>query len=86
MNNIYFGLVEIEGDMFCYTSYTADGNLTYNYNPEDLDRLDSLADLEIYQVEEGIYQLPSYLTKEEAINLIARQPGFYYSSEIEISI
>ena len=60
--------------------------ISYNYTIEQLDMLESLEELEIYEAMECIYQLPNSLNKESAIKLISKRPGFVYSPEIETII
>ena len=86
MNNIYFGIIEINDDLFMITSSDIGDKLSYNYTIEQLDMLESLEELEIYEAMECIYQLPNSLNKESAIKLISKRPGFVYSSEIETII
>ena len=86
MNNIYFGIIEINDDLFMITSSDIGDKLSYNYTIEQLDMLESLEELEIYEAMECIYQLPNNLNKESAIKLISKRPGFVYSPEIETII
>ena len=86
MNNIYFGIIEINDDLFMITSSDIGDKLSYNYTIEQLDMLESLEELEIYEAMECIYQLPKSLNKESAIKLISKRPGFVYSPEIETTI
>lgn len=86
MNNIYFGIIEINDDLFMITSSDIGDKLSYNYTIEQFDMLESLEELEIYEAMECIYQLPNSLNKESAIKLISKRPGFVYSSEIETTI
>lgn len=86
MNNIYFGIIEINDDLFMITSSDIENKISYNYTIEQLDMLESLEELEIYEAMECIYQLPNSLNKESAIKLISKRPGFVYSPEIETII
>lgn len=86
MNNIYFGIIEINDDLFMITSSDIENKISYNYTIEQLDMLESLEELEIYEAMECIYQLPNSLNKESAIKLISKRPGFVYSPEIETTI
>lgn len=86
MNNIYFGIIEINDDLFMITSSDIGDKLSYNYTIEQFDMLESLEELEIYEAMECIYQLPNSLNKESAIKLISKRPGFVYSPEIETTI
>ena len=86
MNNIYFGIIEINDDLFMITSSDIEDKISYNYTIEQLDMLESLEELEIYEAMECIYQLPNSLNKESAIKLISKRPGFVYSPEIETTI
>ena len=86
MNNIYFGIIEINDDLFMITSSDIGDKISYNYTIEQFDMLESLEELEIYEAMECIYQLPNSLNKESAIKLISKRPGFVYSSEIETII
>ena len=86
MNNIYFGIIEINDDLFMITSSDIEDKISYNYTIEQFDMLESLEELEIYEAMECIYQLPNSLNKESAIKLISKRPGFVYSPEIETTI
>lgn len=86
MNNIYFGIIEINDDLFMITSSDIENKISYNYTIEQFDMLESLEELEIYEAMECIYQLPNSLNKESAIKLISKRPGFVYSPEIETII
>lgn len=86
MNNIYFGIIEINDDLFMITSSDIEDKISYNYTIEQFDMLESLEELEIYEAMECIYQLPNSLNKESAIKLISKRPGFVYSPEIETII
>lgn len=86
MNNIYFGIIEINDDLFMITSSDIGDKLSYDYTIEQFDMLESLEELEIYEAMECIYQLPNSLNKESAIKLISKRPGFVYSPEIETII
>lgn len=86
MNNIYFGIIEINDDLFMITSSDIENKISYNYTIEQFDMLESLEELEIYEAMECIYQLPNSLNKESAIKLISKRPGFVYSPEIETTI
>lgn len=86
MNNIYFGIIEINDDLFMITSSDIENKISYNYTIEQFDMLESLEELEIYEAMECIYQLPNSLNKESAIKLISKRPGFVYNPEIETTI
>ena len=86
MNNIYFGIIEINDDLFMITSSDIEDKISYNYTIEQFDMLESLEELEIYEAMECIYQLPNSLNKESAIKLISKRPGFVYSPVIETII
>ena len=86
MNNIYFGIIEINDDLFMITSSDIEDKISYNYTIEQFDMLENLEELEIYEAMECIYQLPNSLNKESAIKLISKRPGFVYSPEIETII
>lgn len=81
---IYFGITESYGDLYIYFSYESDGTITYEFEPEDIDRLDDLQVYDIYEIMESVYQAPPDMTYDQIIELFTNKfTGFEHCYELE---
>lgn len=82
MRQLYFGINEIEGDIFIAIS-TESRLLNDLFTSDEWDKIDGLMDYEIYESIDSIYQAPSdYYTCDE-VTAILEKEGFEHSSILD---
>lgn len=82
MRKLYFGINEIEGDIFIAIS-TSSIILNDDYSNEELDKIEQLEDHEIYECMDGIYQAPPNEYSCDEIKDILLQEGYIYSNDLD---
>ena len=80
MKNIYFGIQDLEGDLFITISYDDKLPLVF-LNTDDLNLVEDIFnELEIYEAMENVYQAPpGVYSKETLLNKLSSLDRFVYS-------
>lgn len=78
--NIYFGITELEGDLFLLFSLDNETD-NHDFDKEDLNRLFELEEKEIYLAIDNIFQAPEECTYEYLLDLLNND--FTHSKELD---